>query len=266
MAIAHGFNGKFPADWRGVQLKYNIMPYAGCTEFYYFNVSKRFSDLEILQDPNRVLGWAENVFLQMKGLQNGLSGQSAQAVPNHPSQSQLGNRYNQLGQFNQAAQQQYSQLAANVTANNSILQQLHVNGKNLAGQTSAGDSIPLIALKTEGIKLGEIIAWRGWKITAQGFLRSMSADVIWAPHEPMEGKIKSTEEHNGCYAYKTASTFLKNHENTGLDVYGRVALWGDIIEHELGYRAQFAKIVGLEGALTDAADGKMSVLRERYLA
>lgn len=93
----------------------------------------------------------------------------------------------------------------------------------------------------------------------------MSANAVWAPGEPMEGKTKSTSEHNGVYAYKTAKDFLTNHAEA-LHVYGRVALWGDIIEHELGYRAQFAKIISLDRYLTRRAPYKIPIkeLRQKY--
>jgi hypothetical protein len=81
----------------------------------------------------------------------------------------------------------------------------------------------------------------------------------------MEGKTKSKEEHNGIYAYKKAADFLKSHSE-GLDIYGEVALWGDVIEHELGYRAQFAQIVSLKHFLKTPAPHKLHIkeLRERY--
>lgn len=93
----------------------------------------------------------------------------------------------------------------------------------------------------------------------------MSADVVWGPGEPMEGKTKSRSEHNGVYAYKLLRDFLKQHSGD-LDVYGKVALWGDVIEHELGYRAEFAKIISLENFCGRDRDHGYSLpkLREIY--
>jgi hypothetical protein len=42
---------------------------------------------------------------------------------------------------------------------------------------------------------------------------------------------------------------------------GRVKLWGDIVEHERGYRAEFAKITAID-ACTDGS--KLTTLRARY--
>lgn len=90
----------------------------------------------------------------------------------------------------------------------------------------------------------------------------MSAKAVWAPDEPMEGKTKSAVEHNGVYAFKTARDFLTELADH-MQVYGKVALWGDVIEHELGYRAQFAKVISLE-ALQHQPLIDIKALRQRY--
>lgn len=118
-------------------------------------------------------------------------------------------------------------------------------------------------LKPEGVKLGEIIGWRGWGLTDKGFLKSMSADVLWAPDEPMHGDIKSGAEHNGCYAYKRARDFIKAHESH-LQVWGAVAMWGRVIEHEKGYRSEWAKIVYIKEVNGKQTKHTLSELRERY--
>lgn len=152
------------------------------------------------------------------------------------------------------AQQQAVQ---NIHANNALYQRLQ-GGVNFVESVAA-------PLKTTGIRLGEIIAHRGWVVGPAGFLHSMSAGVVWAPGEPMEGKTKSTQEHCGVYAFKTAKDFL-TQVGDALDIYGRVALWGDIIEHEIGYRAQFAKIIGLDHFLKPKPPHGISMehLREKY--
>lgn len=204
-------------------------------EFEYMGDRYRFSYSDLMHDPKIPLDWADYTYQrrgtqmaspgymgsnQLGGLSNDLSRQTAQKVSSNSTQPLTG-----------AAQQYAAAQLAYIASQ---------------GLTSPGtDYADCKPLKTEGFKLGEIIAFRGWKVTDAGFLRSMSADVIWGPGEPMEGKTKSTAEHNGVYAYKTARDFLKSH-GSDLDVYGKVALWGDIIEHELGYRAQFAKVISLE--------------------
>lgn len=86
----------------------------------------------------------------------------------------------------------------------------------------------------------------------------------------MDGSgIKTAREHVGVYAYKLARDFLNEH-GLVLPVYGKVALWGAIIEHEKGYRAEFAKIISLEpsSAKKDDLHKRWGVtigdLRQRY--
>lgn len=174
---------------------------------------------------------------QATGLQNQLG-----AIPNAYAQQAIQAQLSAM----QAQQSQYQGLGGSVYAN-------------------VPEPVKNEPLKISEFKVGEIEGYRGWRVTEDGFLRSMSARVIWAPGEPMEGKTKSREEHNGVYAYKRASDFLSNHENAGLNIYGKVHMWGDVIEHELGYRAEFAKIVSLDHFL-GPAPFKLNIrdLREKY--
>lgn len=80
----------------------------------------------------------------------------------------------------------------------------------------------------------------------------------------MDGNTNSRAEHNGIYAFKTAKDFLTHCENAGLEIYGKVALWGDIIEHELGYRAEFAKVISLEHFLGKSNGHYIKDLRAKY--
>lgn len=93
-----------------------------------------------------------------------------------------------------------------------------------------------------------IIAYRGWDIegrtlTAQGY-NSMK----WFVRKPMVATCYDDEEHEtnapdgncscGLHAFKDLATL---HQVVGSsEVLGRVALWGRIIEHEHGYRAEYA--------------------------
>lgn len=124
---------------------------------------------------------------------------------------------------------------------------------------------PAPPLKTEKIQLGEITGWRGWSVTPNGFLKAFSQDVIWAPNEIMEGKPKG-HDGPGIYAFRHLRQFLKDFSDHDM-IYGQVHLWGDVIEHELGWRSEFAKIVSLEGHTNvrrGNADWPVERLRDRY--
>lgn len=79
----------------------------------------------------------------------------------------------------------------------------------------------------------------------------------------MDGKTRAKEEHCGIHAYKKARDFLKSHASE-LHIYGKVAMFGDVIEHELGYRAEFAKIISLDGVLGSRGEKELDRHRKQY--
>lgn len=125
-------------------------------------------------------------------------------------------------------------------------------------QSTASQQQPV---ENAGVKFGEIIAYRMWFLR-HDFLTSYSAKRVWAPGETMKGKPLDYNEA-GSWAFKDASkaiekmltsakepfpAFLNNFSGPGgIAVYGSVQLWGTVIEHELGYRAEFAQIKTLDG-------------------
>jgi hypothetical protein len=108
------------------------------------------------------------------------------------------------------------------------------------------------SIEDAGISAGEIIGHRVWRITG-GLLRSMAVDTVWAPNEVMEGK---PGDHNGMgvHAFKTASLALTEYGALPEIVVGTVLLWGDVIEHELGYRAQFGKVNSIDFLLGEKSE------------
>ena len=113
---------------------------------------------------------------------------------------------------------------------------------------------PPTALKSEDIRAGEIIAWRAWSIywgVDGARLKSMTVSSIWEPDRTMAG---CPADGYGIHAYKDQNGPLTDgYVVPGLSlasVIGRVALWGDIIEHTDGYRAQFAAVHSLDRIYT----------------
>lgn len=96
---------------------------------------------------------------------------------------------------------------------------------------------------TGEIITGEIYAWRAWKVKG-GYLHSCCVDHhIWIPGEPMEGEIGNAHNGLGVHAFKTrkGATEYALGNNDWVAI-GRVKLWGDVVEHKEGYRAQYAKV------------------------
>ena len=86
-------------------------------------------------------------------------------------------------------------------------------------------------------------------------LSSLTRDTYWFPHQALEtrditkeltklppdwqyGPLSMMIYNPGIHAYKARPE--DNAYWSSWEVFGRVALWGKVIEHEYGYRAQFA--------------------------
>lgn len=137
-----------------------------------------------------------------------------------------------------------------------------------------------------GIRTGEIIGHRLWWVLPDG-LYSLAHNFRWEPGTTIEGKldeivfggnIAANPIYGGVYAYASCKVFLENeytHYQTALAtspprrltlysdhpvnhaiglIRGTVKLWGDIIEHEKGWRAQFAKLASIEEWYGDAIE------------
>ena len=105
-------------------------------------------------------------------------------------------------------------------------------------------------LEDGGIVVGEITAWRLWEVKPDGTLKSYAVENVWAPDEPMTGEPFLWGGHGtaGVYAFKTKEAFMREFgvcleaRFLGGYVWGEVSLWGEVVEHEDGYRAQYARI------------------------
>jgi len=115
-----------------------------------------------------------------------------------------------------------------------------------------------------------IVGWRQWNFMYPHFLANLGNDTIYVPREKIEAHCepystidtlfhrKDHSEHPapdltctcGIYAYKEKPRLLREMRNIyfGLrlvannryvPIYGEINLWGKVIEHEDGYRAQF---------------------------
>ena len=86
-------------------------------------------------------------------------------------------------------------------------------------------------------------------------LESMYAMYVWesginplATDDGIFEKKKNVKNCNlvGYHSFKELKDVREKYDCYGTFktvVYGRIAMWGDIVEHENGYRAEYAKIV-----------------------
>lgn len=105
--------------------------------------------------------------------------------------------------------------------------------------------------------LGYLTAWRGWNIkyTRGGSLRltSLLDDFVWPPGAAFGASchqhpdtVPSLECSCGIYAYSDEADILASR---GLHWVGQVALWGRVVKHEKGMRAEFAYPLNITHAM-----------------
>jgi hypothetical protein len=129
------------------------------------------------------------------------------------------------------------------------------------GLTIAGSSYPTSAVEDAGIRAGELSGYRCWKLGADGLLCSVVYnDYVWQPGAIAEGDPFNGS--GGIYAYKSVLLLHKygSVEDQETTVTGTVDLWGEVIEHEHGYRAQYAAITSIH----DSPHYDAKAIRKRY--
>ena len=110
------------------------------------------------------------------------------------------------------------------------------------------------AIRHSGVRVGEIIGYRGWRVDGlwrvrQGDDRRLSSiyirDYVWQPDQPASGNVRS----HGIYSFRDVVRSRREFAypvSSGPLLFGRVKIWGEVVEHEWGYRSQFARIVSLD--------------------
>ena len=106
----------------------------------------------------------------------------------------------------------------------------------------------------EGIRLGEITAYRAWRVIEPTWLREPDdrlhsvyvQDYVWPLDEPARGDVRT----HGIYSFRDVIRCRVDYGyalgTAGSLLFGKVKIWGEIVEHEAGYRSEFAKIVSLD--------------------
>lgn len=111
-------------------------------------------------------------------------------------------------------------------------------------------------IEDAGIKVGEIIGWRVW-LDNSGRLYSMVANCCWPFDEPLEARANIEPGEwierlkvgqcfgEGIHAFKTRELAEAYAAGKTIAVVGQVVLWGEVIEFEHGYHAEFARVHSL---------------------
>jgi hypothetical protein len=104
------------------------------------------------------------------------------------------------------------------------------------------------------MEIGEAIGWRAWRVVEDEDelrLASVLYDDVWPPGEPLRAACVSGHRAPDfdctCGVYAARRPELARPYRVGRDdartvcrVLGRVALWGDVVEHRDGWRASHA--------------------------
>ncbi len=93
------------------------------------------------------------------------------------------------------------------------------------------------------VVVGEISAWRAWRLSGDSLTSVYQDQHMWWPGEPMTGD--STKRDEGVYSFKKKSEllhYLRSFNPVGRLVVGKVNIWGNVVEHKLGYRSEYAEI------------------------
>jgi hypothetical protein len=120
---------------------------------------------------------------------------------------------------------------------------------SLAGAGFSANSPPSTQpIEDAGIRAGEVVAYRCW-VLRNGLLHSATmSHFVWHPGKPVEGDPNKIGE--GVHGFKSrhrACSYISGYEHDGtIVVSGTVDLWGDVYEHEWGYRASKAAVASID--------------------
>jgi hypothetical protein len=122
------------------------------------------------------------------------------------------------------------------------------------------------ALGEPRIRAGEIIGWRFWKLS-NGLLHSVIVPYTWRPGVFERSSSKQGGFKNpGYHAYRDKEEAEREAAMYGCwlpAVIGSVAMWGEVIEHEHGWRSEYAAIRSITEITGDRDfSSKQRLLRE----
>jgi hypothetical protein len=145
-----------------------------------------------------------------------------------------------------------------------LIQPSMLSGKSYTTQGYRTDG--LVPVEEAGVRLGSVTGYRLWRTDGHRLFSWGVDNNMWLPGVPMIGDPDKGSiifnSKQGVYAFSTYEKLMKEVELRGLlstwrtnlelldmiPILGTVKMWGRIIEHEFGYRAEFARITALKAA------------------
>jgi hypothetical protein len=116
---------------------------------------------------------------------------------------------------------------------------------SLAGANAYTTSAP--AVEDAGIRAGEITAYRVWNVGKGGLLHSVYIeDHVWRPRQIVKADRVKASYGEGVHAFKSMDRAVVEYGLSSCDrVFGEIKIWGDVVEFEYGWKAEFAAITAL---------------------
>jgi hypothetical protein len=135
------------------------------------------------------------------------------------------------------------------------------------------------ALGAPRIRAGEIIGWRAWRLS-NGLLHSVFVSYTWRPgvFEQSSAERYGSEDRGYCplsdnlgyhaFREKERAECEASCHGWSPAVIGSVAMWGEVIEHQYGWRSEYAavrSIIKVVGDLSCWNKHRLLLdLREKY--
>ena len=123
------------------------------------------------------------------------------------------------------------------------LRRMRERARERAGETTHEPEV-----ETRNIE-GEVLAFRGWSVGYDGQSYSLVSDYLlnpayWLPGQPAKAQChrwRGDDSHDPPH-WNCTCGFYAAKEPTGSigDIIGTVAMWGRYVEHEGGWRAEYA--------------------------
>jgi hypothetical protein len=134
-----------------------------------------------------------------------------------------------------------------------------------------GDKTRDAALGEPRIRAGEIIGWRYWKLH-NGLLYSVFVPYAWRPGVFERASPKQPGPYNfGYHAFREIEQAQREallFDYWWPSVVGSVAMWGEVIEHQYGWRSEYAavrSIIKITGGVRFwIKHSSLQELRKRY--
>ncbi|MGA7100401.1 MAG: hypothetical protein WB019_09045, partial [Pseudolabrys sp.] len=136
----------------------------------------------------------------------------------------------------------------------------------LLSRSPSGNKTRDAALGGPRIRAGEIIGWRFWKL-CNGLLHSVIVSYTWHPAYSSDQAPNSADLRTpGIRDKEQAEREALMYGCWWPAVIGSVAMWGEVIEHEQGWRSEYAavrSIIKITGNIR-SKHWLLRELREKY--